>query len=257
MNTKLHAVSDAKGRPIGFFMSAGQVSDYTGAAALLGSLPKAGWLLADRGYDADWFRDALKDKGIKVCIPGRKSRKKAVKYDKRRYKRRNRIEIMFGRLKDWTSPLGSNQWRRNGSMSPPDTTGARKPSSQPSCSPQRSCSGYEPERVLTLVSGPIDCASVGCFRGCQETLLMSNLFWLTDAQMARLEPFFPKSHGRPRVDDRPRLERHNLHQSQWVALARCPSRVWPAQDALHSMEALEPDGGVHPNDARPRVWGRR
>ena len=42
----------AKGRPIGFFMSAGQVSDYTGAAALLGSLPKADWLLADRGYDA-------------------------------------------------------------------------------------------------------------------------------------------------------------------------------------------------------------
>ena len=31
---------------------------------------------------------------------------------------------------------------------------------------------------------------------------MSNLFWLTEAQMARLEPFFPKSHGRPRVDDR-------------------------------------------------------
>ncbi|MFW8637492.1 transposase, partial [Cribrihabitans pelagius] len=28
-------------------------------------------------------------------------RKKPVKYDKRRYKRRNRIEIMFGRLKDW------------------------------------------------------------------------------------------------------------------------------------------------------------
>ncbi len=31
---------------------------------------------------------------------------------------------------------------------------------------------------------------------------MSNLFWLTDAQTARLEPFFPKSHGKPRVDDR-------------------------------------------------------
>ena len=30
---------------------------------------------------------------------------------------------------------------------------------------------------------------------------MSNLFWLTDAQVARLEPFFPKSHGKPRVDD--------------------------------------------------------
>ena len=31
---------------------------------------------------------------------------------------------------------------------------------------------------------------------------MSDLFWLSDAQMARLERFFPKSHGKPRVDDR-------------------------------------------------------
>ncbi|MFV0292300.1 MAG: transposase, partial [Paracoccus sp. (in: a-proteobacteria)] len=31
---------------------------------------------------------------------------------------------------------------------------------------------------------------------------MSNLCWLTDAQMARLQPFLPKSHGKPRVDDR-------------------------------------------------------
>lgn len=52
----MHAVADAKGRPIGFFLSAGHVGAYTGAAALLGSLPKAGWLLADRGDDADWFR---------------------------------------------------------------------------------------------------------------------------------------------------------------------------------------------------------
>ena len=31
---------------------------------------------------------------------------------------------------------------------------------------------------------------------------MSDLFWLTDAQMTRIKPFFPKSHGKPRVDDR-------------------------------------------------------
>ena len=74
MNTKLHAVTDADGRPLSFFMTAGQVSDYTGAAALLDDLPKAQWLLGDRGYDADWYRDALQEKGIKPCIPGRKSR---------------------------------------------------------------------------------------------------------------------------------------------------------------------------------------
>ena len=43
----------------------------------------------------------MKDKGIRPCIPGRKSRGKAVRYHKRRYRRRNRIATMFGRLKDW------------------------------------------------------------------------------------------------------------------------------------------------------------
>jgi len=31
---------------------------------------------------------------------------------------------------------------------------------------------------------------------------MSDLFWLTDEQIERLRPFFPKIHGKPRVDDR-------------------------------------------------------
>ena len=60
-------------------------------------LPNVKWLLGDPGHDAGWFREALQDKGIRACIPGRKKRKKPVKY----HKRRNRIEIMFGRLKDW------------------------------------------------------------------------------------------------------------------------------------------------------------
>ena len=31
---------------------------------------------------------------------------------------------------------------------------------------------------------------------------MSDLFWLTDEQMARLQPYFPRSHGKPRAEDR-------------------------------------------------------
>ena len=31
---------------------------------------------------------------------------------------------------------------------------------------------------------------------------MSNLYWLTEEQMRRLRPYFPRSRGRPRVDDR-------------------------------------------------------
>ncbi len=71
MNTKLHAVADANGRPLSFVMTAGQVSDFIGAAALLDDLPKAQWLLGDRSYDADRFRDALQPKDIQPCIPSR------------------------------------------------------------------------------------------------------------------------------------------------------------------------------------------
>ena len=39
MNTKLHAVCDCQIRPIDFFVTAGQVSDYIGAWALLSRLP--------------------------------------------------------------------------------------------------------------------------------------------------------------------------------------------------------------------------
>ena len=57
-------------------------------------------MIADRGYDAHWFRDALKDKGIRRCILGRKSRGKAVCCDKRHYRRRGRIQNVLDRLKD-------------------------------------------------------------------------------------------------------------------------------------------------------------
>ena len=99
--SKLHAVCNASGQPIALHLTGGQVSDYKGAAVLFDSLPQTRELLADRGYDADWFRKALLSKGIALCIPGRRSRKESVSYDKGLYKQRHKIEIMLGRLKDW------------------------------------------------------------------------------------------------------------------------------------------------------------
>ena len=49
MNTKLHAICDSQGRPMDLFVTAGQVSDYIGAPALLSDLPNGKWLLGDRG----------------------------------------------------------------------------------------------------------------------------------------------------------------------------------------------------------------
>ena len=65
------------------------------------SLPPAKHMLADRGYDANWYREALEDKGIKPCILSRKGRKVTIAHDEVRYRQRHKIENSFARLKDW------------------------------------------------------------------------------------------------------------------------------------------------------------
>jgi transposase len=101
MSSKLKAVTDAFGHPIRLFLSAGNVSDYIWAASLLAPLPDAKWTLADRGYDADWFRDGLKVRSIEPCIPSRRNRNDTVPHDVRIYRVRHKIENMFGWPKDW------------------------------------------------------------------------------------------------------------------------------------------------------------
>jgi transposase len=101
LNSKLHVVTDAKGRPIRMFLLSGQTSDYIGARALLSSIPQAGALLADRGYDADWFRNALINMGITPCIPSRIGQKVPISHDADLYRQRHKIENLFARLKYW------------------------------------------------------------------------------------------------------------------------------------------------------------
>ena len=101
LNSKLHTICDEFGRPLTFFLSAGQMSDAKGALALLSALPSAKVLLGDKGYDADWFREALAARGTKACIPARRGRKHPAKHDVKLYRKRHRIENHFARLKDW------------------------------------------------------------------------------------------------------------------------------------------------------------
>ena len=58
-------------------------------------------LIADRGYDADHLRKGLRGAGTAPVIPGTRSRKRPVRYDKRRYRDRWRVEAAFCRLKDF------------------------------------------------------------------------------------------------------------------------------------------------------------
>ncbi|WP_306258447.1 IS5 family transposase [Pararhizobium sp. IMCC21322] len=101
LNSKLHAVVNGEGKPIIMALTAGQVSDHIGAKITYPELPEAKIMIADKGYDSDEYRAALKAKRISSCIPPRKGRNNPATFCKRQYKQRHKVENMFGRLKDW------------------------------------------------------------------------------------------------------------------------------------------------------------
>lgn len=82
------------------FLPAGQTPDCIGARALLSSIPQAGVLLADRGYDADWFRSALIEMGISRCIPSCKGRADPIPHDPDLCRLRHRIATRDDRCAD-------------------------------------------------------------------------------------------------------------------------------------------------------------
>lgn len=58
---------------------------------------------------------------------------------------------------------------------------------------------------------------------------MSNPYWLTGGQVARLRPYFPKWHGRPRVD----VERHRFRNRNGLLWRDAPSDYGPHK-TLHN-----------------------
>jgi transposase len=96
LNSKLHAVCDGRGRPLIMLLNEGQTSDFKGAASMLAALPRARELLADKGYDADWFRRALAERGITACIPSKSNRKIPIEHDRTLYRQRHKIGVRHG-----------------------------------------------------------------------------------------------------------------------------------------------------------------
>lgn len=65
-------------------------------------IPTAAKLIADRAYDARGLRDRLTERGCEPAIPPNPTRKHPHSYDAKAYRRRNLIERMFCRLKDFS-----------------------------------------------------------------------------------------------------------------------------------------------------------
>ena len=74
------------------------------AIPLLGAVAKPKRLLADKAYDADSLRRWLKHRKIRAAIPSTAARRTPYPLDpldRAAYKRRNVIERMFCKLKNW------------------------------------------------------------------------------------------------------------------------------------------------------------
>lgn len=91
-------LADVFGRPLRVIVTAGQISDVTQAPALLEG-QEGSAVLADKAYDSNALRALVAGMGPKAVIPSKRLRKQPIPHDEAAYKRRNRIERCFNRLK--------------------------------------------------------------------------------------------------------------------------------------------------------------
>ena len=100
LSTRIHAAVDALGNPVRLLIGPGQGSEMRHAGTLIEGIP-SDYVIADKGYDADAFIDAIKQAGAIPVIPPRSHRKVPRHYDMHLYQERNLVERLFQKLKHY------------------------------------------------------------------------------------------------------------------------------------------------------------
>ena len=101
LSTKIHALVDALGNPIGLFLTGGQAHDLVGADHLLPTMA-ADTLIADKAFDADErVLDPLAAAGKTAVIPPRTNRSLPRDYDRELYVARHLVENFFAKIKQF------------------------------------------------------------------------------------------------------------------------------------------------------------
>lgn len=123
MTTKIHLISDGRGRPLVLGLTGGNINDTLMFAQLMDSLSVArqgpgrprtrpDHVLGDKGYSSRANRVLLRKRGIAHTIPEPRDQQanrrrrgsrggRPVGFDKVRYRQRNVVERGFGQLKQW------------------------------------------------------------------------------------------------------------------------------------------------------------
>ncbi|MGE4011310.1 MAG: transposase [Alphaproteobacteria bacterium] len=88
---KVHCLSDARGLPLAFRLTPGEAADCTVFGPMMALADaRPAYFLADKGYDSDAIRNALRADGIRPTIPPRSNRKAVIQWNKRIYRERDR-----------------------------------------------------------------------------------------------------------------------------------------------------------------------
>ena len=100
-------MADAQGRAVAFVLAPGQAHEAPLAPVLLDALIDSPlWVVGDRGLSSDALREQIWDMGARPVIPHKRNGRTAEPSDPVRcpgfiYVHRNRIEWLWGRLKEW------------------------------------------------------------------------------------------------------------------------------------------------------------
>jgi transposase len=108
----LHLRCDGHGRPVAFHLTGGERHDLLGAEPLFeggalrtGRRGRPRWkpaaVIADKAYSAAWLLDAFRRKRIVPIIPSRADQPENPDFDRQRYRRRNLVERLVGRIKQF------------------------------------------------------------------------------------------------------------------------------------------------------------
>ena len=93
-------LTQAGGLPIHFIVTGGEVHDNVVAEELIVALPKADYVIADKGYDSEATREVIRKCGAIPIIPRKKNSKIGNDdIDWCLYKYRHLVENVFARLK--------------------------------------------------------------------------------------------------------------------------------------------------------------
>jgi transposase len=123
---------DGNGLPVRLGLTGGQAHDNRLCSVLLRHLPRRARLLADRGYDADWIRAFVAERGAWANIPPKRNRKDPICFSPYLYRDRNLVERFFNKIRQCPDTTSSPPTTSLSSSSPASAYGCAFMSARPS-----------------------------------------------------------------------------------------------------------------------------